>query len=66
MDDVDQLERVSPSSLGEFLEELSLTVSGTHQNMQMGGRSIYLRASRLDKKNKVCDIPVAKREYRRT
>uniref|UniRef100_A0A452XFV4 Uncharacterized protein n=1 Tax=Aegilops tauschii subsp. strangulata TaxID=200361 RepID=A0A452XFV4_AEGTS len=57
------------SPWGEFLEELALTVSSSPQVLQVGeaAPSLFERQScRLDKKNKECDIPVAKRaEYRR-
>jgi hypothetical protein len=69
MDCDEPLERASPSSWGEFLEELALTVSSSSQNAQRGEAAPPLserRSCRLDKKNKDCDIPVAKRaEFRR-
>ncbi|XBI12630.1 hypothetical protein VPH35_139473 [Triticum aestivum] len=53
----------------EFLEELALTASSSPQVLQVGEAAPSLferRSCRLDKKNKDCDIPVAKRaEYRR-
>jgi hypothetical protein len=69
MDGDEPFERASPSSWGKFLEELALTVSSSSQNAQKGEAAPPLserRSCRLDKKNKDCDIPVAKRvEFRR-
>lgn len=68
MDADEPLGRAS-SPWGEFLEELALTVSSSPQVLQVGEAAPSLlerRSCRLDKKNKDCDIPVAKRaEYRR-
>ena len=68
MDADEPLGRAS-SQWGEFLEELALTVSSSPQVLQVGEAAPSLlerRSCRLDKKNKDCDIPVAKRaEYRR-
>ena len=54
---------------GEFLEELALIVSSSPQVLQVGEAAPSLlerRSCRLDKKNKGCNIPVAKRaEHRR-
>jgi hypothetical protein len=69
MDAGEPLEKASPSSWDEFLDELALTVSSAPQNAQVGETAPSLlerRSCRLDKKNKDCGIPVAKRaEYRR-
>jgi hypothetical protein len=69
MDADEPLEKASPSLWDEFLEELALTVSSAPQNAQVGKTDSSLlerRSCRLDKKNKDCDIPVAKRaEFRR-
>jgi hypothetical protein len=68
MDDDEPLERASPSLWGEFLKDLALTALSSSQNAQTGedARSLLeWRNCHLDKKNKDCDIPVAKRaEYR--
>jgi hypothetical protein len=69
MDADEPLEKASPSLWDEFLDELALTVSSAPQNVQVGKTAPSLlerRSCRLDKKNKDCDIPVAKRaEFRR-
>jgi hypothetical protein len=69
MDADEPLEKASPSLWDEFLDELALTVSSAPQNAQVGktAPSLLERCScRLDKKNKDCNIPVAKRaEFRR-
>jgi hypothetical protein len=69
LDADEPLEKASPSPWDEFLDELALTVSSAPQNAQVGETTPSLlerRSCRLDKKNKDCDIPVAKRaEYRR-
>jgi hypothetical protein len=66
MDADEPLEKASPSPRGEFFEELALTVLSPMQIGETAPSLLERRSYRSDKKNKDCDIHVAKRaEYRR-
>jgi hypothetical protein len=66
MDADEPLDKASPSPWGEFLKELALTMSSSMHMGETAPSLLERRSYCLDKKNKDCDIPVAKRtEYRR-